>query len=146
MTHEAASWDIVTYRYLKLKVVDLKNVSVNVSGDMFMKVVKVRGHGILMYLGHNIKMVSGVPWNAIGMRLMRWGNTSMPKFTAAVMGHFHTLGHWRLNNVKLFSTGAFVSDDKWALEVIGWDSKPASWLIGVNEREVGSWMKAIQLS
>lgn len=146
MTHEAASWDIVTYRYLKLKLTETKNVAVHVGGDPFLKVVKVRGHGILMYHGHNIKMVSGVPWNAIGMRLMRWGNTSLPAFTAAVMGHFHTLGHWTLNKIKLFSTGAFISDDKWALEVIGWDSKPSTWLLGVNEKEIGSWLKVIDLS
>lgn len=145
MTHEAASWDIVTYRYLKLKVAKDKTIHVNMDGDPFMKVVQVRGHGILMYHGHGIKMVSGVPWGAIGMRIMRWSATTLPPFTAAVMGHFHTLGCWDLNKVRLFSTGSFISDDKWALEVIGWDSSPETWLIGVNDEEVGSWMKAIRL-
>lgn len=146
--HEAANWDLVAYDYLRMGLAGDGRVEVNVpdsrEGDPFIRVVNVRGHGYLLYHGHDIRSFSNIPWYGMMLRLMRWRSTAaFPPWRVACMGHFHTLGAWRFNQIVLLATGTMVSDDEWALRSFGWESATQCWLFGASDSRPVTWSFAL---
>lgn len=145
--HEAANWDMVTYRYLRLKLA-ASGVEVNWDdeGDPFVRLLEPRGHRFLMYHGHNIKSYGGVPFYGIKNRISSWATTrKLNNLDLVMMGHIHTLSFWRLNNVCVMHTGTMITDDDWALQ-LGYESSNQWWLFGVSDSHPVTWQYAVDLS
>lgn len=142
--HEAANWDMVTYRYLDLKLRDRLRVDWNRHTDPFIRRIDVRGHPILMYHGHGIKSYAGIPWYGMNERMSKWSSTVLAPFELVLMGHFHTLGSWKINRINALFSGTMVSGDDWALQ-IGYESSNQWWLFGVSDKRVLTWQFAVDL-
>lgn len=138
--HEAASWDIVSYRYLGHKVAHL-DIPVTIDKrDPFLRVVRIRGHRYLLYHGHGIRMYQGIPWYGIQQRLMRWNTTKrLSGFDVAMFGHFHYSGTMPINRIHTMLTGTMITDDEWALQELGWESVNSWHLFGVSDKRPVTW-------
>lgn len=145
--HLAASWDIVTYRYMAEKVKD-RRVKVLADGsDDFVRMHDIRGHRWLLHHGHYVRMWMGIPWYGLSRRLMNWATTeSYGGFDVAAFGHFHTLGYWPINRLTLLTTGTPVTDDEWARDVLGAESQPLWWLLGASDDHAITFQYAVELA
>lgn len=132
--NEAASWDVVAYRYTSAEVRNLKNVTFEIEPIVEnIKVVDVRGHGYLLYHGHGIKSFGNIPFYGMMKRLLMWTSTkTIPRFDVALMGHFHSGGKWTINSFDLMMNGTMVTDDEWALQELGWESANRWWFFGIS--------------
>jgi len=141
-----ANWDRVMYRYLQLMCGDSIPVGFPVKGEMpFLRKIKVRGHDVLLYHGHDIHSYSGIPFYGMLSRLTKWATTGLFPVEVALMGHFHTLGDWPINKVRLLCTGTAVTDDDWALATLGWESQNQWWLFGVSDSRPVTWQFAMDI-
>ena len=143
--HEAANWDIVCYNYLGFK---LKEQGIPVrqnTGDPFIRKVGVRGHRYLMYHGHGVRMYQQIPWYGITQRILRWNNSSLAPFDAALFGHFHTAGMFPINRIRAVLSGTAVKKDQWALQELGLESESLWWFFGVNEKHPITWQEQLEL-
>lgn len=141
-----ANWDKVAYRYLKLLCGD--SISVNFPGrgeSPFLRKIKVRGHDVLLYHGHEIRTYSSIPWYGMLLRLSKWATTGLYPIDLALMGHFHTVGDWPINRIRLLCTGTAVTNDDWALETLGWESQTAWWLFGVSDERPVTWQFRMEM-
>lgn len=147
--HEAASWDIVAYRYLALLTRNDDNIQVifeNPDRDPFLRVMNVYGHGYLLHHGDTIRSWGGIPWYGMVLRLMRWSTaSSLPPWSIGLMGHFHTFGEWSFNRLTVKATGTMVTDDEWSLRTFGWESAPRWHLFGVSQKYAETWSYGLEL-
>lgn len=133
---EAANWDITCYRYLDLLFRGHSRITVNIAtAAQFVKVVNVRGHGHLLYHGHEIRSFANIPWYGMMNRLLRWQNSSLPRWSTAHMGHFHSCGTWEINKFTMYSSGTMVTHDTWAFQVLGWESANNWWMLVSTDSE-----------
>lgn len=145
--HWAANWDIVAYRYLSLRqqLVPVRFTDWT-DGDPFVRKTCVRGHCFLGYHGHDVRSYSNIPWYGIMLRLIRWFSSSMGPFDVALFGHFHTLGFWRMNGIKVLLSGTAVSGDEWGLRTFGLESACSTWLWGTSDKYPVTWQYALDLT
>jgi len=138
--HEAANWDIACYRYLAYALKGEAGVEFDMDNIAYpIKVVDIRGWGHLLYHGNEIRSFASIPWYGMMNRLMRWYNSTLPKWHIAHMGHFHSCGRWRINQFEMFSSGTMVTHDTWAFQVLGWESANRWWLMGVSDNHPVTW-------
>jgi DNA polymerase II small subunit/DNA polymerase delta subunit B len=138
--HEAANWDIVTYKYLKAKLErDGIQVGINRTGNKFLRKVQVRKHHYLLYHGHDIHSFANIPWYGMMNRISRWVTTKLAPIDVVMMGHFHTHGCWSMNRLQLLCSGTMITDDDWALQTLGWESANKWWLFGVSDKRPITW-------
>jgi len=145
---EAASWDIVAYRYLMmLNRDDRITVTLpDIHADPFLRMARIYGHGYLLYHGHDIRSYSSIPWYGISRRLMMWSiSEKLTGWQVGLMGHFHTSGMWRINRLQMIVTGTMVTDDEWALRTLGWESSNNWWLFGVSKKRPVTWTFELDL-
>ena len=144
--HEAANWDIVTYRNLRLRLRDKVDVSWTEKGDPFFRRVQVYGHNVLLYHGHEIPAGGVTPLNGVANRVLRWSTSRLAPFNVVLMGHFHTLATTKLNSIDILLSGTMVTDDDWALRKLGWESVPKWWMFGMSEKRTLTWQYALDLT
>lgn len=144
--HEAASWDIVAYRYLADRLGDAVPLRMNERGNVFMLPATLYGWRFLWYHGHSIKMHMSIPWYGLQRRLNNWSTTSQyGPIDVAASGHFHTLGCWQLNRIISFLTGTAVSDDDWSVETLGYESATRWWIFGASPQRPVTWQFALDI-
>ncbi len=144
---EGANWDVVSYRYLADRLRgDSVEVVLNEKSDPFVQKVNIRGHNYVFYHGHDIRSYASIPWYGIMLRLVRWLSTSMAPFDVACMGHFHTFGLWKMNNLQVLMTGSMVTDDEWSLRTLGYEGSTQWWLIGCSNKYPITWSFGINLA
>lgn len=142
---EAASWDLVCYNYLALRLRGRVAVEYSRDTDPFLRKIKIRDHDVLLTHGHDILSYANIPWYGMMLRCMRWSTGDLAPLDLVLMGHFHSLGHWRINRLHLFLTGTMVTDDEWARRRFGWEPAAAWWLFGVSDRFPVTWQFALRL-
>ena len=140
---EAANWDFVMYRYLKMKAKQYARVGYG-EGEWLRKVA-IRGHQYVLFHGHDVRSFSGIPFYGLLLRMTRWMSTKLAPFDLALVGHFHTSGTWRINNMRLVLSGTMVSDDDWAMRILGWESATEWSLFGVSNKRPITWQFPIEL-
>jgi predicted phosphodiesterase len=142
--HEAANWDIVTYRYLQKSLAHV--IPVRFGGiNSFIRKITLRKHKYLLYHGHDIRSFASIPWYGMNLRLSRWMMSHLAPFDVAVMGHFHTFGHWRINKLDLLCSGTMITDDEWALQCLGWESASKWWFFGASDERPITWQFGLDL-
>ena len=142
---ERASWDSVCYRYLQLHLAPL-GIHIDIDDQRpFLRVVNIRGHGVLLHHGHFVN--AGIlPGPALVRRLVNWSVTSsIPPFELAVMGHFHNPCFFGQSSLKMLVSGTIMTDDPYALEKLGVESPPAWWFFGVSNSHIPSWQFLLDL-
>ncbi len=145
--HEAANWDMVCYRYLKLMLGDDVPVRCdNENGDPFLRKLKIRGHNYLIYHGHDIRTYSNIPWYGMMLRLSRWATSHLAPIDVFTMGHFHSYGDWQINQSRILCTGTMVSDDEWALRTFGWESATRWHFFGISDKRPITWSFGLSLT
>ncbi len=133
----SSNWDLVLYQGLKLTL-EPHGIKVNIS-DNFSKIVEIQNHKFFLFHGDQCKSTYGVPYFALTKKLMSWYVT-FGGFDYAVCGHFHKDDYLRINSqCKLFMGASMVTDDPYALEVVGTSSIPAQWLFGVHKQKGVTW-------
>jgi DNA polymerase II small subunit/DNA polymerase delta subunit B len=142
---EAASWDLVCYNYLALRLRGKIDVHSSRESDPFLRKIKIRGHDVLLTHGHDIITYANIPWYGMMLRCMRWSTGELAPIDVVLMGHFHSFGHWRINRLHLFLTGTMITDDEWSRRRFGWEPATAWWLFGVSDKYPVTWQFAMRL-
>jgi hypothetical protein len=144
---EAQNYDLTTYKYLELRLEEAGiPVLYNKTGDLFIRRITVRGHRYLAFHGHSIRLFQQIPWYGITQRVMRWHNSSLAPFDTVLMGHFHTCQMVTANKVRIFLTGTPVTDDEWALQILGMEGSPRWWLVGISDHHPITWQFTVDLA
>ena len=110
---------------------DNKKISWGIT-DEFYQIVVIQGKRFLLFHGDQIKSYTGgLPWYGLVNKLLRWYSTMQGAFDVAVHGHFHTINHWHIGSIAVFSNGSFFTDDLYSLRKVGYDATPMQWLFFV---------------
>lgn len=142
--HEAASWDVVAYKYLRNKLP--KGCELHLGKkSAFLRVVNIRRHRYLLYHGHEIKTFGNIPWYGMLLRTARWNLSHLSPFAAVLFGHWHTFGLWQFNSVTALASGTLVTDDEWALQSLGWESANRWWMFGVSDKRPITWSFGLEV-
>ena len=136
---ETSNWDIALYKALARERLPAGiEVYPPRDGD-FQQIVNINGFDFFCYHGSEIRMSNGVPYFAQTRKVMSWYVT-FDRFPYAVQGHFHKDDYLRISaRTKLFCNGALVSDDPYALRVVGTSTIPTQCTFGVHARHGVTW-------
>lgn len=138
---ETSNWDTMLYKALAATRLP-DGVSVH-SSEEFYEIVNVQGFDFFLFHGDSVKSYQGIPFFGVIRKLQAWYITH-GGFPYACCGHWHTESLLRINSkLKLFMNGSLVSDDPYALRVVGTSSIPAQWTFGVHERHGVTWAYAL---
>jgi len=147
LSHEACNWDLACYRLIEEHYRSNKHVHPNFHYEMdFMQRVHVRGHPIILYHGHYIRMYQRIPWYGIITRVLRWAHSIKDGFELITMGHFHTCGFWWLDGLPILLNGTLITDDEWALVTLGMTPVPRWWLFGVSDKRIPTFQYDLLLT
>jgi len=129
---ETSNWDIALYKALQ-KAKLPNGIEIYPPTD-FYQMVNIQGFDFFCFHGDQIRTTQGVPYFAQRRKLYAWMDT-FHGFPYAVCGHFHEDDYFRVSSsTKLIANGALVSDDPYALKVVGTSTIPMQWTFGVHER------------
>jgi predicted phosphodiesterase len=132
-----SNWDLVLYEALKLSL-EPHGVIVNISNS-FSKIIEIQGHKFFLFHGDQCRATMGVPFFSLTKKLMSWYVT-YGGFDYALCGHFHQNARMRISSkCELFMGGSMVTDDPFALEIVGTSSIPCQWTFGVNKHKGVTW-------
>lgn len=133
-----SNWDMMLYK--ALAKADLpKGIEIEYSDD-FKALIEIEGFRFFVFHGDQCRATMGVPYFALTKKVMSWA-TTYNGFNYAISGHFHKEDYLRISSkTKLLMNGSLVTDDPYALEVIGTSSIPCQWTFGVHRRYGLSWL------
>jgi len=138
-----SNWDLALYRALASAKLP-KGIEINYSDD-FKALVDIEGFRFFVFHGDQSSATMGIPYFALTRKVRSW-YSSFGHFNYAVCGHFHKEDFLRIDSrVKLLINGALVTDDPFALEVVGTSSIPTHWTFGVHRRHGITWLYALTL-
>ncbi len=143
---ETSNWDNALYHALKaLEGTKLPDgIEIHVPRD-FCQLVTIQGHRFFFFHGDQTHMSNGIPWFALSRKVLSWYIT-YGGFEYACCGHFHRDDFLRLSAMtKLFVNGSFVTDDPFALKVMGTSSIPCQWTFGVHAKHGVTWSYSLTL-
>lgn len=136
--HESANWDLVCYEMMALRLGDRATVHYYKSAPtehIFFQRPRIQGHNYLLYHGMGVKCYQGIPWYGIKQKALSWHASTLGPFDALFMGHFHTSGYQRVNEIEVYLSGSFATSDEWALEALGSVGDSHSWTFAVTDKE-----------
>ena len=140
---DKSNWDMILYKALK-PALEQQGVEMNITNN-FCSIFKVKGFKFFAFHGNQVKATQGIPYFALDRKVKSWYIT-FDGFDYAICGHFHKDDFLRISSkTKLFINGSWVSDDPFALEVIGTSSIPAQWTFGVHEKRGITWAYSLDL-
>ncbi len=138
-----SNWDILLYKSLEVALKP-HNITVSISND-FCNIVDISGFKFLLFHGDQVRTTQGIPYFALIRKVLSWYIT-FGGVNYAICGHWHKDDFLRISaKTKLFLNASMVSDDPFALEVIGTSSIPSQWTFGVHERNGVTWAYSILL-
>lgn len=128
----------------------LKNAQLPKGIDIFLpqdfcQFAEINGWKFMIHHGDAIKASNGIPYFAQYRKVMSWYQT-YNGFDFCVQGHFHKNDLLTISSkIKQINNGALVSDDPYALKVIGTSSIPAQTTFGVSSKHGLTWMYSLDL-
>lgn len=94
---------------------------------------KVGSKTFLLFHGHQIRGMNGVPYAAIEKKIKGWAMGAIQeKFDYAIMGHFHTPTRTTINTVTAYVNGTTESSNGYAVEVLAAVGRPCQYLLFVH--------------
>jgi len=140
---ETSNWDNMLYRALAAKAWP-DGVEIHPPRD-FCQIVTIQGQRFFLFHGDQTRMANGIPWFGLSRKVISWYIT-YGGFEYACCGHFHRDDFLRISAMtKLFVNGSFVSDDPFALKVMGTSSIPCQWTFGVHAKHGVTWAYSLTL-
>ena len=133
-----SNWDMMLYK--TLAKTDLpKGITVEYSDD-FKALIEIEGFKFFVFHGDQCRATMGVPYFALIKKVMSWATTyNTPNYF--VCGHFHKEDFLRVSSQsKLLINGSLVTDDPYALEVVGTSSIPCHFTFSCHKRYGISWL------
>lgn len=139
--HEAASWDVASYRYAQKDLKGQRRLCFELPRVVpTVQPVVIRGHKFLLYHGHGVKGYQGIPFYGLRQRGLNWQSTAeYGGFRVLHVGHFHTFGRMNHNRFTIMLNGTMVSDDEWARDELGYESDAIWHLHGVSDERPITW-------
>ncbi len=132
-----SNWDMMLYKSLA-KASLPKGIAIEYSDD-FKALIDIEGFKFFIFHGNQCQATMGVPYFAMTKKVMSWA-TTYNGFNYAVCGHFHKEDFLRISSkTKLLMNGSLVTDDPYALEVIGTSSIPCQWTFGCHKHNGITW-------
>jgi hypothetical protein len=133
-----SNWDMALYQSLKGASLP-SGIEINYSDD-FKAIVNIEGFDFFVFHGDQVRTTMGIPYFALIRKVKDWYST-FGGFPYAVCGHFHKEDFLRMwSKTKLLINGSLVTDDPYALEVIGTSSIPTHWTFGVHKHTGLTWL------
>ncbi len=135
---ETSREDFRLYDMLQAGIGKEKGININICED-FGDIITILGWKFFCFHSDGIPCQQGIPYFAIDKKIksyhMQYGG-----FDYVLSAHFHK----RANNeiargVEHFMNSTIVSDDNWALKVLGISSEPSQWIFGVHPRKGVTW-------
>jgi len=140
---DTTNWDMMLYKALK-PLLERYGVRMEVSDD-FCDISTIGGYKFFAFHGHQIQARQGIPYFALVRKILSWYVT-YGNFDYALCGHYHKDDFLRISSkTKAFINGSLVSDDPFALEVIGTSSIPSQWTFGVHEKHGITWSYSLNV-
>ena len=131
-TDESNNFDIMFYDSLELALDRNSNIEFNISTD-FYNLFYVENHGFLLNHGNGVRMYQNIPWYGLVQRCMRWAGSLPNHFEYMIVGHFHTSGEQEWNDKTIYMNGTAVTDDNFAVEMLGLSASNKMWVFGVTK-------------
>ncbi len=145
---EAANFDIVAYKYMKLRL-EHDHISVTIPDSLspFILPFEIRGHKYLWAHGNQVQGWNGIPQYGIQRLVSNWFTSKrLGGFEVALMGHWHIATVWYLNKLTAILTGTPVTDDDYVLEKFGREAVNLWWLVGVSDSRPIAWWFDLDLA
>lgn len=139
------NWDTLVYKILESRLQNYSKIHWHIEAQKFYQVVNVMKHKFLIAHGDCIPRYLNIPIYGITQRAMRWQG-SIGNFDYLCLAHFHTPLRMDWNNIEVVVNGTFMSDDQWALKVVGMSTEPAQVLFGVHPRKGISFYYKLKLN
>lgn len=138
-----SNWDMALYHALAGAKLP-SNIEVNYSDD-FKAIVNIEGFKFFVFHGDQSSARMGIPYFALTRKVKDW-YSSFGGFPYAICGHFHKEDFLRVwSETKLLINGPLVTDDPYALEIIGASSIPTHWSFGVHKHQGMTWLYSLTL-
>ena len=138
-----SNWDMALYHALKGAKLST-GIEVNYSDD-FKFIVPIEGFKFFVFHGDQASARMGIPYFALTRKVKDW-YSSFGGFPYAICGHFHKEDFLRVwSETKLLINGPLVTDDPYALEIIGASSIPCHFTFGVHKHQGLSWLYNLTL-
>jgi len=138
-----SNWDMALYKALSGAKLP-SGVEVNYSED-FKIIPTIEGFKFFVFHGDQCSARMGIPYFALTRKVKDWYST-FGGFPYAVCGHFHKEDFLRVwSETKLLINGPLVTDDPYALEIIGASSIPTHWTFGVHKKQGLTWLYSLML-
>lgn len=135
---DTSNFDNVLYKSLKQATLPA-GITIDLTDNDFCQIVTVCGYKFFIHHGDAVKMTNGVPYFAQTRKSMSWYIT-YGGFSYIVQGHIHKDDYYRLSaKTKQITNGALVSDDPYALKVIGTSTIPSQTTFGIHEGKGLTW-------
>ena len=135
---KTSNWDIMLYKSLA-KVNLPENISIKYSDD-FKALLNIGGFEFFVFHGDQCRATMGIPYFALIKKLMSWSATfNNPNYF--ICGHFHKEDYLRVSSIsKLLINSSLVTDDPYAMEIVGTSSIPSHWTFGVHKNYGITWL------
>jgi len=115
-----------------------KGITVEYSDD-FKALIRIEGFSFFVFHGDQCRATMGIPYFALIKKLMSWSHTFPLDY--ALCGHYHKEDYLRVSSrAKLLINGSLVTDDPYALEVVGTSSIPCHWTFGCHRNYGITWL------
>jgi len=138
-----SNWDMALYQSLKRANLP-SGIEVNYSED-FKAMVDIEGFDFFVFHGDQVRASMGVPYFALTRKVQTWCST-FNNFPYAVLGHFHKEDFLRISpTTKALINGPMVTDDPYALEIMGVSSIPCHWTFGCHKNRGLTWLYSLIL-
>ena len=139
-----SNFDLMLYKALSQTKLPA-GIEINYSDDFYIMPI-IEGFRFFVFHGDQCRATMGVPYFAMTRKIMSWYNTFGGNIPYFVCGHFHKEDYLRISsNTKLLMNGSLVSDDPYALEVVGTSSVPNYWTFGCHKNRGITWLYALML-
>jgi hypothetical protein len=140
---ETSNWDNALYKALA-SIKFPSGVKIVIPHDFYQMAI-INEHKFFIYHGDAIKATNGIPYFAQQRKIMSWHMT-YGGFDYSICGHWHKDDFFRIgSSVKHITNGSLVSDDPYALKVIGTSTIPTQASFGVTENRGITWYYALSL-
>jgi len=134
---KTSNWDSMLYQTLASYRLP-SGINVHFSNE-FCMMPTIQGFKFFMFHGDQVRTSYGIPYFALVRKVMSWYIT-YGGFSYAICGHWHKDDFLRISaKTKLFLNSSMVTDDPYALEIVGTSSIPSHWTFGIHKKYGVTW-------
>lgn len=139
------NYDTIMYEQMKAMTAGNPRISWNITWDWY-QVVEVLGWNFMLHHGDKIRSWMNIPFYGIINKGMRWKGSLPEEWDFMFMGHFHTTHELKWNDFRIYGSGTWLDNDKFALGELGMDSATEQSMFGVSKKRGITWKYNIDMT